>query len=354
MKKHLLPKEGSLYKANLHMHTTVSDGKMTPEETKEHYMKNGYSVVAFTDHDIMVCHNDLTDENFVAINSMETFYNTEYFSACFDPAYKNVNHPYAFVDTYHLNFYAKTPNITRCPAFSRKFLLRDNSWACLTDDMLVDELDREYSVDCINDIIKKANEAGFLVSYNHPVWSGQTYEQYGELQGVWGVEVYNSGANLAGHIEDDHAFEDMLRQGKWVFPLAVDDAHRYEHACHGWVMLKAERLTYENVICALEKGDFYASTGPEIYELSVEDDTLYVRCSPAVRIIVSTERRTIFQKENQDNVFEEASFDLAAYKNDCKEMSQRMGLPRKPFIRVRVYDNKGGIAYTRAYTLEEL
>ena len=354
MRKYLLPRDGNFYKANLHMHTTVSDGKMTPEETKKHYMKNGYSVVAFTDHDIMVCHNDLTDDNFVAINSMETFYNTEYFSACFDAEYKNMNHPYAFVDTYHMNFYAKTPNITRCPAFSRKFLLRDNSWACLTEDMLVDELDREYSVDCINDIVKKANDAGFLVSYNHPVWSGQTYEHYGNLQGVWGVEVYNSGANLEGRIEDDHAFEDMLRQGKKIFPLAVDDAHGYEHTCHGWVMLKAEKLDYEHVIDALEKGDFYASTGPEIHELFVENNMLCVRHSPACKVIVSTERRTVWQKKDDENTLEESTFDLTAYKNDCKEMEKRMGLPRNPFLRVRVYDDKGGIAYTRAYALEEL
>lgn len=39
MKKYLIPNEGKFYKANLHMHTTVSDGKMTPEEVKEEYMK---------------------------------------------------------------------------------------------------------------------------------------------------------------------------------------------------------------------------------------------------------------------------------------------------------------------------
>ena len=38
MKKYLLPKEGKFYKANLHMHTTISDGAMTPEETKEAFL----------------------------------------------------------------------------------------------------------------------------------------------------------------------------------------------------------------------------------------------------------------------------------------------------------------------------
>ena len=34
MKKYLLPETGQFYKANLHCHTTVSDGRMTPEEVK--------------------------------------------------------------------------------------------------------------------------------------------------------------------------------------------------------------------------------------------------------------------------------------------------------------------------------
>ena len=37
MKKYLLPKDGTFYKANLHCHTTLSDGHLTPEEVKEIY-----------------------------------------------------------------------------------------------------------------------------------------------------------------------------------------------------------------------------------------------------------------------------------------------------------------------------
>ena len=43
---YLLPKEGTFYKANLHCHTVVSDGDLTPEQVKEAYMGQGYSIVA--------------------------------------------------------------------------------------------------------------------------------------------------------------------------------------------------------------------------------------------------------------------------------------------------------------------
>ena len=37
MKKFLLPESGNFYKANLHSHCTVSDGKLTAEEMKAEY-----------------------------------------------------------------------------------------------------------------------------------------------------------------------------------------------------------------------------------------------------------------------------------------------------------------------------
>ena len=34
---------GNWYKGNLHSHTTVSDGKMTPEQSVEVYKEHGYN-----------------------------------------------------------------------------------------------------------------------------------------------------------------------------------------------------------------------------------------------------------------------------------------------------------------------
>ena len=71
MKKYLLPKNGQFYKANLHCHTTVSDGKLSPAEIKDAYKSHGYSIVAYTDHDIMIPHDELNDEGFLALHGYE-------------------------------------------------------------------------------------------------------------------------------------------------------------------------------------------------------------------------------------------------------------------------------------------
>ena len=71
MRKYLLPESGNFYKANLHCHTSISDGRKTPEQVKEIYKSLGYSVVAYTDHDVLIPHNDLCDDEFLALNAFE-------------------------------------------------------------------------------------------------------------------------------------------------------------------------------------------------------------------------------------------------------------------------------------------
>ncbi|MBQ6088714.1 MAG: GrdX family protein, partial [Firmicutes bacterium] len=46
----------------------ISDGSFTPEQIKEAYLARGYSVVAFTDHNILLSHQELTDRRFLALN----------------------------------------------------------------------------------------------------------------------------------------------------------------------------------------------------------------------------------------------------------------------------------------------
>ena len=48
--KALFKQDGNWYKGNLHMHTTLSDGKITPEEAYDIYWEKGYDFIAMTDH----------------------------------------------------------------------------------------------------------------------------------------------------------------------------------------------------------------------------------------------------------------------------------------------------------------
>ena len=64
--------EGQWYKANLHSHTSVSDGPATPAERAEQYRRARYSILALTDHSHT--QNDLGrlgDANFLVLNGVE-------------------------------------------------------------------------------------------------------------------------------------------------------------------------------------------------------------------------------------------------------------------------------------------
>ena len=71
MKKYILPEGLNWYRANFHCHTVHSDGAYTPEKVKEVYKNHGYSIVAYTDHDVLLDHSDLNDDGFLALTSCE-------------------------------------------------------------------------------------------------------------------------------------------------------------------------------------------------------------------------------------------------------------------------------------------
>ncbi len=336
MKRYLLPQKNS-YKANMHMHTTVSDGRMTPEETKAAYLAAGYSIVAFTDHEVIVPQNGLRDENFLPITSFEVAV-TESIPG------KSFQH----LRTYHINLYAKDPAQTFSSAFSASHVYREESRKMIPAGMENFECPKEYSVDCINSIIAKARKEGFLVSYNHPVWSLQNYEDYAGLKGLWGVEVHNTGCVHNGFADTTAPLDDLLRAGERVFPLATDDAHSLGDCFGGWLWVLADRLEYADVMDALEKGDFYASTGPEIREISLDGTLLTVRTSAAVSIDVATDRRIYMRRGDGVNEITEATFNLAEWMGEAENATHA------PYFRLTVCDRAGKQAWSRAYFCDEL
>ena len=62
---------GRWYKANLHTHTTLSDGLLPPPDRAEQYRRAGYDVLAMTDHRRTQDIAGLGDKKFLVIGGME-------------------------------------------------------------------------------------------------------------------------------------------------------------------------------------------------------------------------------------------------------------------------------------------
>jgi len=330
MCKILLSGELNSYKANLHCHTTVSDGVLTPEEFKEHYKANGYSVVAFTDHDIFIPHPELNDDSFLALNGFELSING--------------TSPGRSLETCHIGYIALEPENVKQVCYHREKYVYSNAVNYRDKVKIYDEepdYERVYTPECINDMIKIGKERGFFVTYNHPTWSLENYEQYMNYHGMHAMEIYNNTCYLSGYEENNaRVYEDMLKGGEKLYCLATDDGHRASEACGGFVVIRAANLEYRTITKALLNGSFYSSTGPEIKSIWYEDGKVHVETSNAKRIAISYNNRRAF------TAF--ANADKPATYLEAPVFSDTV------YFRVTVTDEFGNYAYSNAYFKEDL
>ncbi|MCI0538597.1 MAG: hypothetical protein L0Z50_25600, partial [Verrucomicrobiales bacterium] len=138
---------------------------------------------------------------------------------------------------------------------------------------------------------------------NHPNFGwGITAEELMRLQGEKFFEVYNGHPAVrnegdATHVSTERMWDIVLTWRLGVlglppmFGLAVDDSHHYHtnaighsNSGRGWVMLRAEELTPESIIRALESGDFYSSSGVSLKEVQRVGERLQIQIAgdPAV------------------------------------------------------------------------
>jgi len=330
--KILLTSEKNFYKGNMHAHTTLSDGKQTPEEVKELYKANGYSFVAFTDHEVIFDNSHLDDDEFIALTGVE--YAIKEFPD--QSTMKNL-----LMKVCHLNLYAKDQHNTNCVCYSAKFDHHTSPEVHEEAIKKFGDYERVYTPEAINEIIRIANENGFLVQYNHPIWCLDTYDFYSKYEGLWGVEVFNYGTSRSDGISYDiHVLDDFLRLGKKVFATAGDDNHSVASSLGGFVYVNAESLTYENIINALEKGDFYTSQGPQIFDMWYEDGKLTVKSSDARKIIFQTAGRRHGSKHALPGEhINEAVFEIR---------------DEDVYFRIEVVDEHGYTANSQAYFIEDL
>lgn len=333
--KIFLDEKKGYYKANMHCHTTCSDGKLTPEQIKKAYMENGYSIVAFTDHEHVIDQSHLSDESFLAIVGCEVAIKE------FPTESTLANQQ---MKVCHLNFFALNPKNPITPCYNSAadhFVTPEAEGRFIADG----EYNRLYTHKGISDMIKRAHDMGYLVSYNHPSWSLENSLDYLGYAGMDFVEIYNTGCAKDGHADDEHVFEDLLLSGRRVMCIAGDDNHNRKpleapasDSFGGYIMINEERLDYPSIMKALWQGKFYVSTGADILSISREGNTVYIKTSGASAIHMRTGgRRCQNAFANGDSPITEAEFTVRD--ND-------------KFFRFKVVDDNGKIAYSQAYYLD--
>ncbi len=335
---YLISPDKKQYKANLHSHSTMSDGYRTPNELKEMYKSEGYSILAITDHERPMQHQYLSDDDFIMITGYEGYVRTTA-DASYDVYSKEI----------HLNFFARDPMNEKLicfnPSYSR-YLIRDN--VLDKTERVGSEKRREYCREYINEYIRTARENGYLVAYNHPYWSMEDEADIFSYEGIFSVEMCNYGSYLSSGLEYNGALYDkILRSGKKMFCHAADDNHNAYPIDHvrsdsfgAFTMIIPEKFTYESVINAMEKGEMYSSMGPVFYEISVDGDRIHIECSDVSCIIVYTGSKVpcFLRAKEGDHICS------ADFKIDEKAS----------YLRISIQDERGRWADTRGFFFEEM
>ena len=332
--KHLLPSVPQYFKANLHTHSTISDGKLTPTQTKEAYKALGYQILSITDHNVIVNHSDMNEPDFLMLTGSEINIHHQNYRPWFDG------------QTYHFNLIAKRPDNLWTPGIATHRYPGSLEYEKF---MHCEGMNLHYDADSVNAMIAKANEMGFLVIFNHPTWSCNSYPDYAPLKGLWGMELRNSECYIHGNNENNfRVLKDLWNLDNRLYPVGADDMHSPNALGLSWIMVGAHDLSYGSVIEALENGDFYMSCGPEIFSLTVKENILKITCSDAHHITLESHGCFARRAAQGDSTcIQGAEFDLS-------DFFPKANGDLKTYIHLTVTASDGTYAATRAYYLDEL
>ena len=335
----LLDGKKKQFKANLHCHSTLSDGKLTPEELIAAYKAQGYDVLAITDHCRPVDHSDKSDPHFMLLTGYEAYVRHTAGKSCpFDPEI-------------HVNLLAKDPHNVKLVCYNKGYCKYIPEQEHELLERVGSERPREYTTEYINEFIATAVENGYLVTYNHPFWSMESEERIMSYRGYFSLELYNTSSHTVNHLENaEMLYDAMLRRGIRVGCHAGDDNHNAKPLDHpdsdsfgGHTMILADALEYGQIVQALERKECYASTGPRIHAISIRESeqgrVVHVECSPAYQVYLFQGSKSVKHVTAPEGE-RLTSVDLPLH-------------PEARFVRVAVWEKDGKAANSRGYFPEE-
>jgi hypothetical protein len=241
---------GQYFKGNLHTHTLNSDGDSTPDDVVRWYREHNYHFVTLTDHNYLTSVDGLNalhgaDDKFLVMRGEEV---TDRFG----------NKPI------HINGLDPVSPIKPTGGTS--------------------------VVDMVQKMVDAIRAARGVPSINHPNYGWAiSAEELAQVQRTRLFEVFNGhplvnnmgGGGVPGLEE---VWDRMLSSGKMLYGIAVDDAHYFKRPedktaprpGQGWVYVRAPRLEPRALVEALERGDFYSSTGVELQSVTATATSLTV------------------------------------------------------------------------------
>jgi hypothetical protein len=300
------------YKGNTHTHTINSDGDSTPDDVARWYREHGYQFVVMTDHNFLTSVDGLNalhgaSERFLIIKGEEI---TELFEN----------------KSLHINGLDVAHEVAPQGGTS-----------------VVDVLQR--NVDAIR-------HAQGIPHINHPNfrWS-ITADELKQVRNNKLFEIYNGhpmvNAEGGGGVPGlEEVWDAILSSGVRLYGIAVDDAHTFKDPGNpavagpgrGWVVVRAAKLEARTILEAMERGDFYASTGVELADYYATRAAMTVTVKP-----------TTFSKYRIQFIGEGGR----VLKESVESPATYVFTGREAYVRARVLESNGRMAWCQPVFLRE-
>lgn len=299
------------WKGNLHTHSFWSDGDDFPEMVMQWYRTHGYHFLALSDHNVLpqgqrwMAVTDARRSAFETYRAqfgdrwVETRENAEGqtevrlkpLSECrcrFEqPGRFLLIQAEEITGKAHLNAIHLVEVIPPQGGATMADLLQNNVSAVLAQE-------------------RKTGQP-MLVHVNHPnfQWALTAEDMLG-LEGVSFFEVYNAHGYVNNEGDDRRAGTERMwdilltkrlaeSDADLMYAVATDDAHNYHqfdpraaNPGQAWVVVRAEHLTPESIIGAMNAGDFYCSTGVTLEDIAFRDNVLTIQVAPERGVTYTT------------------------------------------------------------------
>ena len=218
------------YKGNTHTHTTYSNGVLSIKKVVDTYKSHGYDFLFITDHNNVFPPTDsLSDSTFICYNGLES------------------------ISSVHLS--------------------------CLN-------IINSIWPSNFADVIDKTHAQGGFAVVNHPqrVNSTVLVQQVFDIEILKFIEIFNGISSAEENINNYLMWDSILTAGKLIYGVASDDLHEIEHLGKGWIMVNADTLQKDSLLNAIQRGDFYSTTGVLIEKMTVTDSSVTILAPEALEI----------------------------------------------------------------------
>lgn len=311
------------FKGNLHTHSLWSDGDDYPEMITDGYKRAGYHFLAMSDHNIMpegqrwfalkppavvagkleqrgggaVLDNyvarfgaDWVEQRTTAAGGREVRLKP---LAEYRPLFEEPGR-FLMIPSLEVTSSWQRPKTATTPEQTGPVHMNVTNPRALIAPVVADNALEimQRSVDAVL-AQRAATGQPMFIHLNHPnfVW-GVTAEELMQVHHEKFFEVYNGhpGVHNAGdatHLSTEEIWDVVLTRRlaelklDVMYGIGVDDSHHYQerllgksNSGRGWVMVRARHLTPESIVLALEAGDFYASSGVTLRDVTRTAPTL--------------------------------------------------------------------------------